>query len=102
MFGTADSMSVSKPDNRIGLEYPVIDVVNKLNVNEISAPIKGLRGVFIVKLLWRTQFDQNDYIVKSAELRRQLLTTKKQTAVQEWMSSLQQRAKIEDNRDKFF
>jgi parvulin-like peptidyl-prolyl isomerase len=102
LFGTADSMSVTKPDNRIGLEYPVLDAVNTMNINEISAPIKGLRGVFIVKLLSRTPFNENDYIVKSAELRRQILTTKKQTAVQEWMASIQQRAKIEDNRDKFF
>jgi len=101
-FGSADSVSISKPDNRIGLEYPVFDALITMNTNEVSAPIKGQRGVFLVKLLSRTQFNESDYIVKSAELRKNLLSTKKQQMMQEWIATLTNRAKIEDNRDKFF
>ena len=101
VFGTADSCSVSKPDPKIGLEYNLFNTIYSMKPGEISAPIKGQRGVFLVKLNWIMPFDQNNYNLKYAEIRKSLLDIKKQNAVQEWMQSLTQRAEIEDNREKF-
>ncbi|MCX6161973.1 MAG: hypothetical protein NTV87_11680, partial [Ignavibacteriae bacterium] len=101
VFGTADSCSVSKPDPKIGLEYNLFNTLYSMKPGEISSPIKGQRGVFLVKLNWITPFDQNNYNLKYAEIRKSLLDIKKQNAVQEWMQSLTQRAEIEDNREKF-
>jgi peptidylprolyl isomerase/peptidyl-prolyl cis-trans isomerase D len=100
-FGTADSVSVSKPDPKLGLDYPLLNTVFSMKAGEISNPIKGSRGYYVAVLNWVTPFDQNDYIVKQTDIRKQLMGTKKQQAVQEWMTNLTNNAKIEDNRDKY-
>ncbi|MFZ4590585.1 MAG: peptidylprolyl isomerase [Ignavibacteria bacterium] len=100
-FGTADSISISKPDPKLGLDYPLYNTVFSMKPGEVSNPIKGTRGYYIAVLNWVTPFDQNDYVVKQTDIRKQLLGTKKQQAVQEWMTNLTNNAKIEDHRDKY-
>ncbi|MCE1165621.1 MAG: peptidylprolyl isomerase, partial [Bacteroidetes bacterium] len=101
-FGIEDSVSFAKPDPKMGIDYPVYNFVFASQPGTTSNPIKGMRGFYIVKTLWITPFDQNDYLVKSADMRKQLLAQKKQQLIQEWMTNLTNNAKIEDNRDKFF
>jgi len=100
-FGTADSVSYSKPDPKLGMDYPLYNTVYSMKPGEISNPVKGSRGYYVAVLNWITPFDQNDYVVKQTDIRKQLLSTKKQQAVQEWMTNLTNNAKIEDNRDKY-
>jgi peptidyl-prolyl cis-trans isomerase D len=100
-FGVADSSSISKPDPKIGAEYPVYNEVFSLKQGELSGPIRGSRGYYLIKSIWVTQFDQNDYLVKQTDIRKQLISAKKQQMVQEWMTYLTNNAKIEDNRDKY-
>lgn len=100
-FGTSDSISISKPDAKLGLDYPLYNTVFSMKPGEVSNPIKGTRGYYVAVLNWVTPFDQNDYVVKQTDIRKQLLGTKKQQAVQEWMNNLTNNAKIEDHRDKY-
>lgn len=97
---TSDSISVGKPDQKLGLDYKVLNAVLKMQPGEISAPVKGERGYFIIKLNWITPYNESDYMAKQADLRKQLLMTKQQNAVQEWMQNLQNNADIVDNRDR--
>lgn len=101
LFGTADSVSISKPDPKLGLDYPLYNTVFSMKPGEVSNPIKGTRGYYVAVLNWVTPFDQNDYVVKQTDIRKQMLGTKKQQAVQEWMTNLTNNAKIEDHRDKY-
>ncbi|MDD5362963.1 MAG: peptidylprolyl isomerase [Ignavibacteria bacterium] len=100
-FGLADSSSISKPDPKIGVEYSVYNEVFTLKQGELSNPIRGTRGFYLVKSIWVTPFNQSDYLVKQADIRKQLNTSKKQQMVQDWMTNLMNTAKIEDNRDKY-
>ncbi len=100
-FGKADSVSYGKPDAKIGLDYPVYAEIFSSQPGVVSNPIKGMRGYYIIKTLWVTPFDQNDYLIKQADLRKQLTSSKKQQVVQEWMNNLTNNAKIVDNRDKY-
>ncbi len=97
---TADSVSISKPDQKVGLDYKVLNAIFKMKAGEVSSPIKGDRGYFIVKVNWITPFNEADYLAKQSDIRKQLLMSKQQTAVQEWMQNLQNNAEIEDNRDR--
>lgn len=96
----ADSVSVGKPDQKMGLDYKVFNEIFKLKQGEISAPIKGDRGYYIVKIDWITPFNEQEYLAKQADIRKQMLMTKQQSAVQEWMQNLQNSADVEDNRDR--
>ena len=100
-FGTADSVSISKPDPKLGLDYPLYNTVFSMKPGDVSNPVKGTRGYYVAVLNWITPFDQNDYVVKQTDIRKQLMGTKKQQAVQEWMTNLTNNAKIEDHRDKY-
>jgi parvulin-like peptidyl-prolyl isomerase len=100
-FGTADSVSYSKPDAKLGMDFPLYNTVFSMKPGEVSNPVKGTRGYYVAVLNWITPFDQNDYVVKQTDIRKQLLSSKKQQAVQEWMTNLTNNAKIEDNRDKY-
>lgn len=98
---TSDSVSISKPDPKLGLDYKLLNTVFSLKAGEISPePIKGDRGYYIVKVNWITPFNEAEYLSKQQDIRKQLLMTKQQTAVQEWMQNLQNSADIEDNRDR--
>lgn len=96
----ADSVTVSKPDQKLGLDYKLLNAVFKMNAGEVSTPIKGDRGYFIVKVNWITPYNEADYLAKQGEIRKQLLMSKQQNMIQEWMQNLQNNADIEDNRDR--
>jgi peptidyl-prolyl cis-trans isomerase D len=97
---TTDTISIAKTDQKIGMDYKVLNAIFKMKAGEISAPIKGDRGYYIIKVNWITQFNEADYIAKQQDIRKQLLSSKQQSAVQEWMQNLQSNADIVDNRDR--
>lgn len=97
---TADSVSVSKPDQKLGMDYKVLNAVFSMKPGEISAPIKGDRGYYLVQVKWVTPFNEAEYTARIPEIRKTLLMNKQQTAVQEWMQNLQNNADIVDNRDR--
>jgi parvulin-like peptidyl-prolyl isomerase len=91
---------MSKPDPKLGADFKVINAIFKMKAGEVSSPIKGERGIYIVKINWINPFNEQDYLAKQQDIRKQLLTTKQQSSVQEWMQNLQNSADIEDNRDR--
>ncbi len=97
----ADSVSVSKPNAMIGQDYALVNAVYNLKPGEVSSPIKGTRGYYIVKLREISTFNQSDFNTKSKDIRKQLLTSKQQSTYQEWMTYLQSQADIVDNRDMY-
>ena len=99
---TADSVSVSKPYAKIGTDYAFNNVVFNMTPGELSKPIKGNNGYYIVKLKSITPFNQQDYMSRGAEIRNQLMQTKQQAVIQEWLTNLKNKADIVDNRERFF
>jgi peptidyl-prolyl cis-trans isomerase D len=97
---TTDTVSIAKPDTKLGMDYKLLNAIFKMKAGEISEPIKGDRGYFIVKVNWIIPYNEQDYLAKQQDIRKQMLMTKQQTAVQEWMQNLQNGADIEDNRDR--
>jgi len=97
---TSDSVSIAKPDAKLGTDYKLLNAIFSMKAGEVSAPIKGDRGYFIVKVNWITPYNEQDYLTKQQDIRKQLLMTKQQSSVQEWMQNLQSNAEIEDNRDR--
>ncbi len=99
---TADSFSVAKPNPLIGSDFDFNNVVFKLQNGQLSDPIRTSKGYYIVQMKNITVFDQNKYTAQSDAIRTALITQKKQSIVQEWITDLKDRATIVDNRDKFF
>ena len=101
-YETADSFKVSTPNPKIGMDFAFSNVVMKMKPGEISKPIKGSKGYYIVKLNSITEFNEQDYLLKAADIRKTLLSAKKQSIVTDWLNKMQTEADIVDNRDKYY
>ena len=101
LYETADSFTVSKPNPKIGQDYALSSAVLKLKPGEISKPVKGAKGYYIVKLNSITEFKESEYILKANDIRKSMLTSKRQQIVSEWLTKMQSDADIIDNRSKY-
>ncbi len=100
-YDAVDSFTVSKP-KVIGQDFGVSSALIKMKPGEISKPIKGTKGYYIIKVNSITEFNEQDYLLKAPEIQKNLLTSKRQAIVSEWLSKMQNDADIVDNRDKYF
>lgn len=86
----------------VGRDMGFIGAVSGLSVGQISPPVPGLRGAYLIQLLSKSAFDSSAYASEHDALRNQLLQEKKNKFLSDWIAKLKENADIEDNRDEFF
>jgi peptidyl-prolyl cis-trans isomerase D len=86
----------------VGREPKFTGTAMALKPGEISKPIDGNRGFYIIKLISKSEIDTTRYSVERESLRSQLLQEKRQQALSQWQTDLREKAVIEDHREKFF
>ena len=86
----------------LGREYAYINYAVEGKINQISEPIKGTRGAFLIKVTDRTEFDKTAYSVQRNSIRDNLLQFKKARLISEWLQKIKKEADIVDNRYKFY
>ena len=86
----------------VGRDLAFIGVATTLGTGEFSHPFEGARGVYIIKLTQKMPFDSTTFSVQRASLRDQIFQEKRNSFSNEWLSSLREKADIEDNRDRFY
>jgi len=86
----------------IGRDLNFVGAVSGLSVGQISPPVSGFRGAYLIQLLSQSQFDSAAYAAERDGLRNQLLQEKKNRFLADWIAKLKENADIEDNRDDFF
>ena len=74
----------------------------KLNPGDISSPVEGIKGYYLIKLLSKSAFDSTAFDKERENLKDKILRQKQQTAYAAWLRGLQNRAKIEDYRYYYF
>ncbi len=85
--------------DRLGHEVRVVATARKLNEGEISKPIKGENGVYVIQLLSKKIPESP---VNVEVFRQFYVHPAKNTAITHMMEALKKNAKIKDNRFKFF
>ena len=73
-----------------------------LKVGEVSDPVEGIRGWYIIKLLGKTEFDEADFNRQKEALRQNLIQQKQQQAFTQWFASVKEKADIKDYRKNYF
>ena len=86
----------------VGRDLVFIGAATSLNVGEISLPFEGARGYYILKLTSKSPFDSTAFSVQRTSLHDQALQEKRNALSSDWLSSLREKAEIEDNRDRFY
>lgn len=82
-----------------GSEPKVVGALSGLEMDEPSAPIEGERGVYVIQVFGRTPAPEPANI--SGDQKQQAILTSGRVAT-EAFESLKERAKIQDNRYKFY
>ena len=87
---------------KLGRDYAFMEKANSMNPGQVSGPVKGQRGYFLIKLLSKTQFDNTAYQAQRNQLRDAILQEKKSMFFNQWLAKLKKDAKIVDNRAKVY
>ena len=88
--------------NGVGRDLKFIGAALALNAGQLSKPIEGERGFYIIKLISKTAVDQTAFAMERESLRQQLLQEKRNRALNEWQTELREKADIVDHRDTFY
>lgn len=86
----------------IGRDQSFLGSVSGLSIFEVSPPVAGLRGVFLIQLLSRSEPDSAAMASQRENLRTQILQEKRNRYITAWLEQLKKDADIEDNREVFF
>lgn len=86
----------------IGKDLGFIGGISALNAGDISQPIEGMRGYYIIKLINKSSFDTTMFNAQKEALRTQMLNERRNRIVTEWFENLKKNADIVDNRDVFY
>mgnify|MGYP003330396808 FL=1 len=86
----------------MGRENAVIGTSFLLDEGNLSELITQQNGAYLIRLLKKTPFDENEFAEQKDEFSQQLLIQRQQEVIENWFAQLYDSAKIEDNRHQFF
>ena len=86
----------------IGRDNKFIAYCLEAPVKEISKPIVGNRGAFLIRLGNRTEFNQASFDQQKKTIRDNLLQQKRQQFFSEWIQKIREEADVVDNRHLFY
>ena len=95
-FGTSQNIP------GIGRDYAFVNYSLKGELNKVSDPVKGSRGVYLIKVLNRTEFNDAAYNLQKMTLRDNLIQQKKNRVFSDWLAQMKKNAVIVDNRHRFY
>lgn len=102
LIDSSVNFSTSGSIPNIGMEFNVSHTALTLPLNTVSEPIKGYRGYYLIKVVSRTEFDNNLYQQQRNSLIQQLIQEKRSYLFNQWMNSMKENAEIIDNRHLFY
>lgn len=86
----------------LGQADPVIGAAFGLSLGEVAGPIESQRQLYFVELIERVEASREVYQAQKETLRAQVTAQRRQSAVEEWLRDLRERADIQDWRRQFF
>lgn len=97
-----DLFSLQSYISKIGRDAKFSGAAFRLHPGEISGPIEGERGSYIIRVTEKKEFDESTFESVKESKMQTLLQQKQQRAYMAWYNELQEKAKIQDFRDQFF
>ena len=94
------SLSGSIPG--IGRDMNFLGAVGGLTPGQISPPVIGARGAYLIQLTSKSDFDSSAFASQKEILVSRMLQEKRSRFLTDWLAKLKEQADIEDHRDVFF
>jgi len=86
----------------VGRDVDFIGAAFSLQPNQISKPVKGVRGYYLIQLLNLDATDMNNFAAQKEGIRNQLIDRAQQNAFTDWYAAVKEKAKIKDYRKLYF
>ena len=86
----------------VGRDPAFIGAATGLSAGQISPPVSGVRGAYLIQLLGRTAFDSSAFAAQKEVLRSRTMQEIRNRFLSEWVTRLKEKADIEDKRDNFY
>ena len=102
---TADTISGVTPNAyhaKFGRAPAVIARAFSIPLNETSGLLETDRGVYWIRVLERSDFDEEAYEEEKASIRSRLVAQRGRSVYNLWFNQLKENAEIIDNRYRFF
>lgn len=87
---------------KIGRDYAFIYAAQKAKLNEVTDPVRGFRGQYLIKVIEKNSFDSASYAIQRTSIRDQLFQEKRSTYINQWLEKIKKDADIVDKRYMFF
>ena len=86
----------------VGRDLKFIGTAQALNTGQLSKPVEGERGFYIIKMMEKSPFNQTAYNAEHEAIRQQLLQEKGSRMMSEWQTELREKADIVDHRELYY
>ncbi len=106
----ADSLELKQTDEftasanipGVGREPRFAGTAMSLEVGDISEPIEGTRGYYVLQVLDKTEFDEEAFAQQKESLKSQLAVRQRNQMFALWYTKLKDEANIKDYRNEYF
>lgn len=85
----------------IGREPRFIGSAFALNVGQVSKPVEGSRGYYLLKLAEKTSINEKDFESQKETLKNQVVQRKQQAMFSQWYTALKEKSSIKDYRKDY-
>lgn len=99
---TAGNFSTSGSIPTIGVDYAFSVKAYDMQLNTISEPFKGQRGVYIIDVTQRNDFDSTAFELQKNSIRDQIMQERKNNFYNQWLEQIKEQAEIVDNRHNVY
>lgn len=99
---TVDSIKVNDYITDIGYDIKFASAAFGLDPGNVSNPVTGNNGVYLIRLIKKDPFDEELYLERRSEIAARIIQQKRQSAFSSWLQQLRNSADIEDYRAQFY
>jgi len=85
----------------LGREPEIVGTAFKLEVGQFAGPVKGVKGYYLIQLVDKTKFDEEEFEKQKVALKQQILQRKRATLFNKWYAALREHAKVKDYRSEY-
>ena len=99
---TVESVTKGEYVQGIGREPGFIGATFALRVGEISKPVRGTKGYYLIQVIDEKSFDEKEFEAKKKQIRGQLMAENQRRVYGKWYNNLKEKSKIKDFRDIYY
>ncbi len=101
-YAQTDTFSAAGNIEGVGYNTDFNKQAMQTAVGEVAEGIETTRGVFVLRPVWKWEFDSQDFAAALPSLRNRLLGFRQQEAVEAWFEDALKEADIKDNRSELY